>query len=51
MPLNIILSGRARSQNAVEVLIKDPLKALGLVAGALLAVLVTPLWGLSLIHI
>ena len=45
MPLNIILSGRARSQNAVEVLIKDPLKALGLVAGAILAILVTPLWG------
>jgi hypothetical protein len=45
MPLDIILAGKERSKNAIQVLIGDPLKAIGLVAGAILAVLVMPLWG------
>jgi hypothetical protein len=45
MPLDIILAGKERSKNAIQVLISDPLKAIGLVAGAILAVLVMPLWG------
>ena len=46
MPIKLLLSGKDRSKNAVNVLARDPLTAIGLFAGAMLAFMVIPIWGI-----
>jgi hypothetical protein len=45
MPIKLIFSGKDRSQKALQVLARDPLTAIGLFAGAMLAIMVIPIWG------